>query len=148
MIEDADDCSSTRDSSNFTNTEGGIPGEEGGPWAVWRRWAADSMSEEGALSDIDSCGDSSSNAGASVASARGSMGGDSHSDMGSGFESDLSRRRSWTRRSARVSLAGYNCRGAVSVTEEETSLAADSDGLLPDRPERLSTIGEVLEMGM
>lgn len=132
VVADNDDCSSTRDSSNFTHTDSGIHGEEGTPWAVWRRWAADSDAESG-LSDIDSGCEGSSFYAASAAS---------DSDRG------LSRRRS-ARRSARASLAGYNCTGAVSVTGEDGFIdERGASSRAAEAGERLSTIGEVLEMGL
>lgn len=125
VVADNEDCSSTRDSSNLTPRGP----EDASPWSVWRQWAADSVSEDG-LSE-GSVGDSYISWGREVSGA----------GWTSETERQLSRRQS-NRRSARVSLAGYNCTGAISVTDEEgASSPADETGT------RLSTIGEVLEMG-
>lgn len=127
---DEQDCVSTRDSSNQTHTDSGMTyGDDGSPWAAWRRWAIDSELSEDDLSDA-SIEDSSSNA----ASA-----------------DDLERGRLWhrqsTRRSAaRVSLAGYNCRGAISVSDEENTNAAGFTSFSATGG-NLSAIGEVFEMG-
>jgi len=132
VLADSDGCSSTRDSSNMSVATV----DEASPWAVWRRWASEGEEQwesERALSDVDSGGEGSSSCAASMAS-----------------DSDKARsRRRSARRSARASLAGYNCAGAVSVTGEDGAVIGRGAGnQAADAGERLSTIGEVLEMGL
>jgi len=130
ILADAEDCSSTRDSSNLTRTLS----EEGSPWAVWRQWAADS---ESGLSDSGDDNDPDQDKGSGSATSDGSE----------ICELGQTRRRS-TRRADRASLTAYNCTGAVSVTGEEGEQhVPGADGVGAETGGRLSTIGEVLEMG-
>lgn len=118
-VADNEDCSSTRDSSNMARTDSGLPEDATSPWAVWRTWAADTVSE-GGLSE-----------------------GSGGSSWASDCEPGLSRRQS-----ARASLGGYNCTGARAIDATEGGVADGVGNSTAETKTHLSTIGEVLEMGM
>lgn len=154
----AEDCSSTRDSTHGDG-ESSILSEADSmikePWDVLRKWARDTLSDRSRGGD-----DSDADADSEVWNSP-----NTRSPRTSLVPRNATRRS--MRVASRASLAGYSCQGAKSSSQMKSSPLCEAgsgpdsampDGSSPggasvgvqgmDRGDRLSTIGETLNMGI